>query len=53
VTEQQGYTEKGSHINFIMSDDKVEFEANPKAIKKTGISVSSELLKHAIIVDGK
>lgn len=53
VTEREDYAEKGSHINFIVSDTKLKFEFNLNAIDKQGIRVSSNLLKHAIIVDGK
>jgi len=53
VTEREGLAEKGAHINFILSETKLKFEFNLNAIDDTGIRVSSNLLKHAIIVDGK
>ncbi len=51
VTEREGLAERGAHINFILSDTKLKFEFNLKAIDDGGIKVSSNLLKHAIIVD--
>jgi len=50
VTEHEGFGKKGAHMNFIMLDDKLKFEVNLKAIKKSGIGISSFLLQHAIIV---
>ena len=51
VSEKEGFADKGAHINFILSDTKLKFEFNLKAIDDVGIKVSSNLLKHAIIVD--
>ncbi|TDE31436.1 MULTISPECIES: YfiR family protein [Flavobacterium] len=50
VTEQNGYGKKGTHVNFVTVDNKLKFEVNLKAINKSGIGISSFLLKHAIIV---
>jgi hypothetical protein len=50
VTEQNGYGKKGSHMNFVMVENKLKFEVNLKAINKSGIGISSFLLQHAIIV---
>jgi len=50
VTEQDGHGKKGSHMNFVMVDQKLKFEVNLKAINKSGIGISSFLLQHAIIV---
>lgn len=50
VTEHDGYGKKGAHMNFIMTDNKLKFEVNLKAINKSGIGISSFLLQHAIIV---
>lgn len=50
VTERKGYGSKGAHMNFIIVENKLKFEVNLKAINKSGIGVSSFLLKHAIIV---
>ena len=53
VTEQKGYAEKGTQINFIISEDKLKFEVNLKAAQKAGIKISSQLLQHAIMVEGQ
>lgn len=51
VTEKEGYAEKGAHINFFISDNKLKFEINQKAASKAGIKISSQLLRHAVIVN--
>lgn len=45
-----GFAEKGVVINFFLRDDKVRFEINPKAAERSGLQVSSLLLKVARIV---
>lgn len=51
ISEREGYAEKGTEINFIEVDNKLKFEANPKAISAAGLKASSQLLKLAIIVE--
>ena len=51
ISEKAGYAAKGTDINFIEVDNKLRFEANPKAINAAGLKASSQLLKLAIIVD--
>ena len=51
VTEQPGACQKGSYINFIISENKLKFEINLKAATKAGFKISSQLLQHAILVD--
>jgi hypothetical protein len=51
ITEQKGDAEKGTHINFLISENKLRFEINLKAITKTGLHISSQLLQHAILVN--
>jgi hypothetical protein len=51
VTEKKGCGKKGAHINFVTIGNKLKFEVNIKAINKAGITVSSFLLQHAIIVE--
>ena len=51
VTEEAEQKENGSHINFFISDNKLKFEINRKAVNKVGIKISSQLLQHAILVD--
>lgn len=51
ISEKQGYASKGAGINFVIIDNKLKFEANPKAINSAGLKVSAQLLKLAIIVN--
>jgi len=51
ISEKPGYAARGTAINFVVVDNKLKFEANPKTINSTGLKASSQLLKLAIIVD--
>ncbi len=51
ISEKPGYCAMGTGINFVVIDNKLKFEANPKAIYSAGLSASSQLLKLAIIVN--
>jgi hypothetical protein len=51
ISENEGYGKKGTHFNFVMVENKLKFQVNLKAIKRSGIIISSFLLQHAIIVD--
>jgi hypothetical protein len=51
ISENEGYGKKGAHFNFVMVENKLKFQVNLKAIKRSGIIISSFLLQHAIIVD--
>jgi hypothetical protein len=50
VTEKPGLGARGAAINFIIVNNKLKFESNIKALNASGIKVSSQLLKLAIIV---
>ena len=50
ISEQDGYAELGTAINFVIVNHKLKFEANVKAINAAGLSASSQLLKLAIII---
>jgi hypothetical protein len=50
VTEKDGYGEKGACINFFLSESKIRFEVNLKAVEKAGLAVSSQLLQHAVVI---
>ena len=50
VTEEKGMAQKGAAINIIEQDNKVRFELNENAIKKSGLKISSQLLALAIKV---
>jgi hypothetical protein len=50
ISEQDGYAELGTAINFVIINRKLKFEANVKAINSAGLTASSQLLKLAIII---
>jgi hypothetical protein len=50
ISEQDGYAEQGTAINFVIVNRKLKFEANVKAINAAGLTASSQLLKLAIII---
>jgi hypothetical protein len=50
ISEQNGYAQAGTAINFVIINRKLKFEANVKAINAAGLSASSQLLKLAIII---
>ena len=50
VSEIDGFAEQGGVINFISERNKVRFEINPEAARRTGLTISSELLKLAKLV---
>lgn len=50
VTERDGYGERGSCINFFLSESKIRFEVNLEAVEKAGLAVSSQLLQHAVVI---
>ncbi len=51
VSEKAGNADRGVAINFVIIDNKLRFESNPRAISSAGLKASSQLLKLAIIVD--
>ncbi len=50
ISDIPGFGEKGVAINFVIRRNKTRFEINPYAVKKSGIKISSELLKLGILV---
>jgi hypothetical protein len=50
VSEIDGFASQGGIINFIYERNKVRFEINPDAARRTGLTLSSELLKLARLV---
>jgi hypothetical protein len=50
VSEIEGFAAQGGIINFVSERNKVRFEVNPDAAKRTGLTISSELLKLAKLV---
>ena len=51
ISEQAGFAERGTAINFVIINNRLKFEANLKAISSAGLKAGSQLLKLAIIVD--
>lgn len=47
ISDDKGMISKGSAINFIMVDNKVNFEVNKNAMKNFGLSPSNQLLAYA------
>ncbi len=50
VTEKSGLAMKGSSINFVLQDNKWKFELNESTMQGSGLKVSKELTKLAILV---
>jgi hypothetical protein len=50
VGEVEGFAQSGGIINFIEENNKVHFEINAEAARRTGLTISSELLKLAKLV---
>jgi hypothetical protein len=52
IGDTRGFTQQGVMINFYMENSKVLFEINPKTAMRSGLRVSSNLLRIARIVGG-
>lgn len=50
IGEKKGLAAKGVSLNFLEVGGRIKFEANREAINKSNLEISSELLKHAVIV---
>lgn len=50
VAEESGAAREGAGFNFVLAGEKLKFEANMRALSSSGLKVSSQLLKLAIIV---
>ena len=50
VSDSPGYGTYGVHINMYVEDEQIRFEINNNTLKKTGLTVSSLLLKVAKLV---
>ena len=53
VSDLPGFLERGGMINFLVQNNRVRFAVNLEAVEKSGLSLSSELLKVAVKVEGK
>jgi hypothetical protein len=47
VGDSKGFTEQGGMINFVLENDRVQFEVNRTAAEKAGLKISSRLLSVA------
>lgn len=50
VSEVKGDLDKGSHINFILYNNKLQFEINLRKATESGFKIGSQLLKHALVI---
>lgn len=51
VADSPGFAEKGVAIDFVSEEDRVGFEMNLSALKRSGLKVSSQLVKLATLVE--
>jgi YfiR/HmsC-like len=52
VADSRGFLDGGGVINFVLEGSKVRFEINQEAAERTGIKISSKLLRLATRVKG-
>jgi YfiR/HmsC-like len=50
VSDTQGFVEQGGMINFVLENDRVQFEVSRKAVEQAGLKISSKLLSVAKLV---
>jgi len=50
VGDVEGFAKRGGVINFFIENKKIRFEINTNALKRSGVSLSSQLLKLARII---
>lgn len=51
VGDSEGYAERGVMVNFYSEQNKVRMEINADAVRRSGLKISSQLLKLARIVN--
>ncbi len=51
ISESHNFCRQGGMINFHIVDNKVRFQINEKAARRTGIEISTRLLQIADVVD--
>lgn len=47
IADSKGYADMGVHINYLIKENKLRFEINPQAIKKSGFVANYHLLQLA------
>jgi len=50
VGDTKGFAEQGGMINFVLENDRVQFEVSSKAAERAGLKISSKLLSVAKLV---
>lgn len=50
VSDTRGFAEQGVMINLFMVNNKIRFEINPHAVKRSDLKMSSQLLKLATLI---
>jgi hypothetical protein len=50
VGDSPGFVRSGGMVGFVLTDGRIRFEISPDRIAPTGLTVSSQLLKLAIII---
>ncbi len=53
VGDTPDFVENGGMIGFVFEQDRILFQANPKAIQKSRVTISAKVLKLAKIVGGE
>jgi hypothetical protein len=53
VGEAEGFAQTGGMIGFVQEQNKIRFEINRAAAANAGLTISSKLLKLAIIVEAE
>jgi hypothetical protein len=53
VGDDASFLPQGANIHFFLEGRRIRFEINRSALQKNGLTISSELLKLARVVDGK
>lgn len=48
ITEKEGMAKAGSCINFVFVDDKLKYQINESAVKKSSVKVSAEIIKLSV-----
>lgn len=51
VSDSPGFAQAGGVANFVIVEKKVRFEINERAAEQAGVTVSSKLLRLAILMD--
>jgi YfiR/HmsC-like len=50
VSDTRGFVEQGGMINFVLENDRVQFEVSRRAVEQAGLKISSKLLIVAKLV---